>query len=219
MTDHLELGFGKTQTVFELIRRTAMREGRFGKLIGEGTRALAKAIECEDMAMDVKGLGLPAYDPRGIKGLGLNYATAASGASHMRGPTMGAEIGENTRLSEKNKATVVIAAQVSMALADSTCLCSTARGGIDIPQLAEFLEAVTGETFTANGLERIAKILLTLERKFNLREGFSEKDDTLPKRMLTEAFSKGASKGEIVNIETMKKEYYRKMGWDDLNDE
>lgn len=215
LASHPDLGFGKPQTVFDLIRMAAMREGELGRLLGEGVRAFAHAIKCEDLAMHVKGLGLPAYDPRGIKGLGLNYATAASGANHMRGPTMGSEIDKNTRLTEENKAKVVIEAQVNIAIADSTCLCSTVRGGIDVPQLAEFLEAVTGEPFPGDVLNRIGREIITLERRINLREGFTDEDDTLPRRMIEEPFTKGGSKGTVVNLEKMKREYYHEMGWDE----
>lgn len=211
----LNLEFGDEKTVFKLIQMTALKEGALGEKMAMGSRAFAEELGCEELSMDVKGLGIPAYDPRGIKGLGLNYATSASGASHMRGPTMPIEIGENTRLDDRDKVPMVISVQVNMAVADSVCLCSTARVGINIHQLAQFLYAVTGESWTAGRLEEIGKNILTLERKINIREGFSEVDDTLPLRMLSEPFKKGASAGSVVNLEPMKKEYYRLMGWDE----
>lgn len=215
LSEGLNLEFGDEETIFKLIRMTALREGALGEKMAMGSRAFARELGCEELSMDVKGLGIPAYDPRGIKGLGLNYATSASGASHMRGPTMPIEIGENTRLDDHNKVPMVISVQINMAIADSLCLCSTARAGINISQLAQFLEAVTGESWSAQQLEKIGKDILTLERRLNIREGFSETDDTLPPRMLSEPFTHGASKGSVVNLEPMKKEYYKLMGWDE----
>lgn len=215
LAEGLNLEFGDEETIFKLIRMTALREGALGKKMAMGSRAFAKELGCEELSMDVKGLGIPAYDPRGIKGLGLNYAVSASGASHMRGPTMPIEIGENTRLDDHNKVPMVISVQINMAIADSLCLCSTARAGINIPQLAQFLEAVSGESWSAQQLEKIGKDILTLERRLNIREGFSEADDTLPSRMLSEPFTHGASKGSVVNLEPMRKEYYKLMGWDE----
>lgn len=215
LRDDLNLEFGDEETVFKLIRMTALRDGKLGSKMALGSRAFARELACEELSMAVKGLGIAAYDPRGIKGLGLNYATSASGASHMRGPTMPIEIGENTRLDEHNKVSMVINVQVNMAIADSLCLCSTARAGINIPQSAQFLEAVTGENWSAQELEKIGKNILTLERRLNVREGFSDADDTLPPRMLSEPFKRGASSGSVVNLEPMKREYYKLMGWDE----
>ena len=71
------------------------------------------------------------------------------------------------------------------------------------------------ERYTADDLENIGREIITLERRLNLREGFTDKDDALPRRMLTEKFEKGASKGHVVDLEKMKLDYYREMGWDE----
>ena len=211
----IKIGFGDPEAVFDLIRRCALAGDELGKLMGLGPQKLAEAVGAPELAMTVKGLGLPAYDPRGIKGLGLNYATAAEGASHMRGPTMGPEIGSGRRLDERDKVAMVIDCQVSMALADSLGLCSTARGGMAPPNLAEFLEAITGESWTATELLDAAKRIITLERSYNIREGFSRADDTLPRRFLDEPMPSGNSKGARVELKSMLDEYYRQMGWDE----
>ncbi len=208
-------GFGKSDAAFELIRKCALAEDEIGRLLGVGPAELAERLGRPELAMVSKGLGLAAYDPRGIKGLGLNYATAAEGASHMRGPTMGPEIGGGKRLEEAEKAEMVIDCQISMAVADSVGLCSTCRLGMGPEHIAEFLTAVTGEEYTADGLKERGKEIITLERRYNLREGFTKKDDTLPRRFIEEAMPEGHSAGSTINLDAMLAEYYRLMGWDE----
>jgi len=215
MARELEPGFGKSEAAFGLIRRCALAEDEIGRLLGSGPAELAGKLGHPELAMTTKGLGLAAYDPRGIKGLALNYATAAEGASHMRGPTMGPEISGGKRLEEKDKARLVIDCQVSMAVADSVGLCSTCRLGMEPERIAEFLTAVTGEEFTGEELEERGREILTLERRYNLREGFTRKDDSLPRRFLEEPMPDGHSAGSIVNLDEMLAEYYRLMGWDE----
>lgn len=211
----LKISFSNPAAAFELIRRCCCAEGVLGKLMALGPAGFANEIGAPELAMAVKGLGLAAYDPRGLKGLGLTYATAAEGASHMRGPTMGPEIGGGKRLDDSNKAQVVIDCQVGIALADSAGLCSTARPGMPPAQMAEFLEAVTGENWTAEELLKIAKNVITLERRFNYREGFTRADDKLPKRFTEEPMPSGPSQGAKVGLDILLDEYYRLMGWDE----
>ncbi len=210
-----DVRFGNPESAYDLIRRCALAEDDLGKLLGLGPAGLAEELGHPELAMAVKGLGLPAYDPRGIKGLGLNYATAAEGASHMRGPTMGPEISSGKRLEERDKAKMTIECQVSMAVADSLGLCSTARVGMAPKYLAEFLEAVTGEKWTADELLDAGKRVITLERRFNVREGFTRADDTLPRRFLEEPMPDGPSKGSRIELESMLDEYYKLMEWDE----
>lgn len=215
LVDDMDIGFSKPEAAFELIRKCAYAEGEIGKLLGLNTTELACELGAPDLAMAVKGLGLPAYDPRGIKGLGLNYATAAEGASHMRGPTMGPEIGGGKRLEDEEKSAMVIDCQVSMALVDSIGMCSTVRTGMSPDDMADFTKAVTGFETSGDDLLKIGKRIIDLEKRYNLREGFTRKDDTLPKRFTEQPMPGGNSKGACIDIDAMLDDYYKAMGWDE----
>jgi aldehyde:ferredoxin oxidoreductase len=82
---------------------------------------------------------------------------------------------------------------------------------------ADIMEAVTGLAFTAEEVEKVGERMNNLARAFNVREGFSRDDDTLPQRLMTEPLKAGASKGQVVSKEDLKlmlDEYYTERGWD-----
>lgn len=212
-TDGLTLNFGRGEESLELIKKIGKREG-IGALLGEGVKVAAEKLGCPDLAMEVKGLGLAAYDPRGCKGMGLNYAATAEGASHMRGPTMGPEISAGTRLEDENKAKTVIDTQIAMAIVDSLCICSTMRFALSVEKQLDFLKAVTGIEHTKDETTKVGRRILTLERMYNCREGFGRKDDYLPPRFLKEPLV-GPADNQTVNLDLMLSDYYEEMGWDE----
>lgn len=212
-TDGLTLNFGCAEESLELISKIGKREG-IGHLLGEGVKIAAEKLGVPDLAMQVKGLGLAAYDPRGCKGMGLNYAATAEGASHMRGPTMGPEISDGSRLEDENKAKIVIDTQIAMAIVDSLCICSTMRFALTVERQLDFLRAVTGIEFTKDEATKVGKRILTLERMYNYREGFGRKDDYLPTRFLKEPLV-GPADNQTVNIDLMLRDYYKEIGWDE----
>ena len=168
--------------------------------------------------MSVKKLEMPAYDPRGMQGQGLVFATGNRGACHETGNMLGPEVLALPRLIDRfatqGKAGIVSVHQNSAAVIDSLVYCKFANMAVAEEFFARTLSAVTGEHFTADDLMVIGERVWTLERLYNLREGFTKEDDTLPDRLLNEPVSEGPSKGFVVKLAPMLEEYYAFRGWD-----
>lgn len=182
----------------------------------EGVARLSREIPgSEEFAMHVKGLELAAYDPRAVWGQGLSYAIAPRGGDHGRGGYMIVEffmsdvdlythVGKAQRAAELSEQAV---------FGDSACLCTFNFVPIDL--IPKVISAVVGKQYTEEGLREIARRVITLERKFNIREGFSRKDDTLPLRLLKEPLPDGPPQGKKVEgLNIMLDEYYQIRGWD-----
>jgi aldehyde:ferredoxin oxidoreductase len=168
--------------------------------------------------MSVKGLEMPAYDPRGMQGQGLLLATSNRGACHMRGNMLGLEVLGLPKLIDRfqvqGKSSYVILNQNSSAAVDSLVLCKFTSMGVADEYFARTLTAVTGIKYATGDMIRVGERVWNLERLYNLREGFTSKDDTLPARLLNDPAPDGPTKGWVVHLEPMLKEYYRARGWD-----
>jgi len=214
-TDGLELRFDDAVGLITLIEKIARRDG-FGDLLAEGTKRVSEKIGqgSHKFAMHSKGQGLAAYEPRGLVGMGLLYATATPGANHSFGPTLTPESVElKDMLTQKDKAWVVRREQNKYCLQDSMIFCGFSRFGMDDAQRLKFTNAVTGWDYSNEESINIADRIYTLERLFNVREGFSKENDTLPWRCLNEPMPNGPAKGNIVPLERMLTEYYKERGW------
>jgi aldehyde:ferredoxin oxidoreductase len=227
-TDGLELKFGDDKAMIEMLRRIAYKEG-LGELLGQGTKKVAQKIGrgSEDYAMQVKGLELPAYDVRGAKAHGLNYATSYTGADHNRGyafqEIFGIPIPEKVdRFDIKGKGRLT---KWNQDIRCVTCDCATmcaflldmAVPDIACQNTADLVTAASGISFTAEQVERIGERVNNVARLFNGREGFSRKDDTFPKRIMTEPIKAGESAGQLISqadLDAMLDEYYEVRGWD-----
>ncbi len=166
--------------------------------------------------MQVKGQELATYEPRGVVGMGLSYAISPKGGHHMIAPTMGLETAgdPSRRLIPDGKAKMVKDTQLIMTIVDSLAMCSSMRFVLGPQSLLDLYHAVTGIALEEKDALRIAERINNLERLFNIREGFSRKDDTLPRRLLKEAMPTGASQGNTVPLDQMLDEYYELMRWD-----
>ena len=214
-TDGLELRFDDAVGLITLIEKIARRDG-FGDLLAEGTKRVSEKIGqgSDKFAMHSKGQGLAAYEPRALVGMGLLYATATPGANHSFGPTLTPESVElKDMLTHKDKARVVRREQNKYCLQDSMIFCGFSRFGMDNAQRLKFTNAVTGWGYSNEESINIADRIYTLERLFNVREGFSKENDTLPWRCLNEPMPNGPAKGNIVPLERMLTEYYKERGW------
>jgi aldehyde:ferredoxin oxidoreductase len=219
-TGGVNLSFGNGEAVLALIHLIGKREG-IGRLLSEGVKIASDKIEgSSGFAMHVKGLEPPGYDPRGMKGQGLTYALSDRGACHLRSNTIRTELlGLPTpidRYSYTGKAEMIRELQLTYVIFDSLIGC--AFGGFAITQddYVDGVSAVTGWSFTLKELREIAERTWNLTRLFNVREGFTRKDDTLPQRLFKEASTKGPSKGQVVDreaFERMLDEYYEIVGW------
>lgn len=212
-----DLGFGRADRLPGLIHDTAFRQG-IGDDLAEGSYRLASKHGAPELSMSVKKLELPAYDPRGMQGQGLVFATGNRGACHETGNMLGPEVLALPRLIDRfatqGKAGIVSVHQNSAAVIDSLVYCKFANMAVAEEFFARTLTAVTGEHFTADDLMMVGERVWTLERLYNLREGFSKEDDTLPARLLHEPVSAGPSEGFTVKLAPMLEEYYAFRGWD-----
>ena len=214
----IDAKFGSAQALAHFAEITAKGEG-FGKEIGQGSKRLCEKYGHPDLSMSVKGQEFPAYDGRGIQGMGLAYATSNRGACHLRGYTVASEVlgipVKTDPLVSEGKPELVIAFQDATAAFDSAGICiftSFAWGLADVqPQVA----AACGPEYTLENLAQIGERIWNMERDFNNRAGFSAKDDTLPKRLLEEPAKTGPAKGLVSKLPEMLPKYYAARGWDD----
>jgi aldehyde:ferredoxin oxidoreductase len=227
-TGGLELKFGNDQAMVTLLRLMAYREG-IGDILADGTKAAAKRIGkgTDKYAINIKGLELPAYDVRGAKAHGLNYATSYTGADHNRGYAFQEIFGVPVpfavdRFSTENKGKLTKWNQdVRAVTCDCAPMCAfildTALAATATQNTAGLMEAVTGLAFTPEEVERVGERLNNLARAFNVREGFTRADDRFPERLMTEPLKSGASKGHFISeddLKVMLDEYYTVRGWD-----
>jgi aldehyde:ferredoxin oxidoreductase len=211
------LRFGRADLLAPTLDAIA-RRSCVGAALAEGSARLARACGASELSMTVKGLEMPAYDPRGMQGQGLLYATSNRGACHMRGNMVGAEMLGLPKLIDRfqyqGKAGYVITHQNMAAVIDSMGICKFVNTAVPDDYLARALSAVTGVEYSTGGIHCIGNRIWNLERLYNLREGFTRTDDTLPPRLLAEPVVSGPAKGWVVHLEPMLAEYYRARGWD-----
>jgi aldehyde:ferredoxin oxidoreductase len=212
-----DIRFGQANMLTDLIQDTAYRRG-IGADLADGSYRMAEKYGAAELSMSVKKLELPAYDPRGMQGQGLIFATSNRGACHETGNMLGPEVLALPRLIDRfatqGKAGIVAIHQNSAALIDSLVACKFVNMAVAEEFFARTLTAISGKHFSADDLMKIGERTWTLERLFNQREGFTKKDDTLPERLLNEPVLEGPSKGFIVRLAPMLEEYYAFRGWD-----
>jgi aldehyde:ferredoxin oxidoreductase len=213
-----DLRFGRADLLAATLEDIGYRRG-LGDELAEGSLRFASRYGHPELSMSVKGLEMPAYDPRGLQGQGLLYATSNRGACHMRGNMLGLEVLGLPKLIDRfqvqGKSGYVILHQNSNAAIDSLVVCKFTNMGVAEEYFARVLTAVTGVTFSTGDLIRAGERVWNLERLYNVREGFTKAHDTLPPRLLNDAVSEGPSKGWVSKLEPMLKEYYRTRGWDE----
>ncbi|KJS21544.1 MAG: hypothetical protein VR72_09950 [Clostridiaceae bacterium BRH_c20a] len=215
--------FGNDEAIINIIHLIGKSEG-IGKLLGQGVKRISDYLgkDTSRFAMHVKGLELPAYDPRGAFGMGLAFATSDRGACHLRAYPVSSEVldhaGRIDPLSTEFKAELVKTEQDWFAIIDSLGLCLFGTFAIGPNQITDLLYSLTGqEEFpSASKLMKIGERIYNLTRLFNIREGITHKDDTLPLRLLEESLSDGPSKGVTVPLNEMLTEYYLIRDWDEM---
>ncbi len=215
-----KINWGDGAHMVEMARKIAMREG-LGNIMADGADPTAKHFGHPELAMTCKGQGMPAYDPRGIKGMGLGYATSNRGACHLRGYTPAAEVVGNVLgpttvtdpLAWKGKGELVFIFQNVHTLTDCLDVCKFATFAESMDSFAAQYEAMTGIPATAGDMLKIGERVYNLERHINNLNGFGEGSDKLPTRFLTEPSQGGGSKGQVCELDDMLVEYYAKRGW------
>ncbi|MHC1575262.1 MAG: aldehyde ferredoxin oxidoreductase family protein [Candidatus Methanogasteraceae archaeon] len=216
MLHGLNLQFGNAGAMVEAVWMTAYRAG-IGDDLALGSQRLAEKYGAPELSISVKGLELPAYDPRAIQGIGLNYATANRGGCHVSGYTISPEVvGLPEKLdphTTEGKAGWVKTFQDFTSLVNSSVVCLFNTFALGLPDYASMLSCITGWDMDAGELLIIGERVTNLERMIINRYGFDEKDDTLPKRLLSEPMPDGPSKGEVSHLDKMLPEYYTLRGW------
>jgi len=215
-----KLEWGDPDGMTEAARMVAFRDG-LGDVMAEGADATAKHFGHPELAMTCKGQGVPAYDPRGIKGMGLGYATSNRGACHLRGYTPAAEVVGNVLgpsevadpLEWKGKGEMVIIFQNVHTMTDCLDVCKFATFAESLDSFAQQYEVMTGVSSSPEHLLKVGERVYNLERHYNNLAGFGEGSDTLPDRFTKEPSTMGGSKGHVCELDDMLVEYYDKRGW------
>jgi len=210
--------WGDADRMIELTEMMVRREG-IGDILAEGAVRAAKAFGNPDLAMAVKGQAIPAYDPRGIQGIGLGYATSNRGACHLRGYTVASEIAgipePTDRLKPEGKGELLKIFQDLHSFSDSMDICKFSAFSIGAENYAAQYAGMTGIEITADDVLKIGERIYNLERYYNNLAGFNKReDDYLPKRF-TEEPATGNSAGSVSRMDIMLDEYYRARGWVD----
>ncbi|MFZ9104876.1 MAG: aldehyde ferredoxin oxidoreductase family protein, partial [Burkholderiaceae bacterium] len=213
----LEAPFGSAKALCELADMTAKGIG-FGKEIGMGSKRLCAKYGHPELSMSVKGQEFPAYDSRGIQGMGLTYATSNRGACHLRSYTVASEVlgipVKTDPLTAEGKPELVMAFQDATASFDSSGLCIFTSFAWSLADIQPQIAAACGDEFTLDNLNVIGERIWNMERDFNNRAGFTSKDDTLPPRLLKEPAKVGPAKGLVNKLPEMLPKYYEIRGWD-----
>lgn len=215
----MDLSFGNGEALVKLIEQMGKREG-LGDDATDGSYVLAEKYGFPEAFIGVKKQEIPAYDPRGVQGMGLTYATSNRGACHVRGYTIANEVlGVHEKLDPlvtEGKAATVKVFQDLTALVDSAglCLFVTLTPGFGFEDMRALIRGATGFDYTVKEIKDASERIWNLEKLFNLKAGFTRDDDTLPKRLLEEPLPLGGPKGQVCRLEEMLPEYYELRGWD-----
>ncbi len=212
----MPLRFGSGEALVRMVEATAYREG-FGNELAEGSKRLGDKFKRPEVFMGVKGQEFPAYDPRGFQGMGVAYATCNRGACHLRAWTPALETsGKVNPHTPDGKSEWVVVEQNKSTAHDATGICLfTGFAGSSLDDLAACTAAATGIAFTLDDFIKAGERTWNLERLWNLKAGFTAKDDTLPERLLKTPHKAGPAKGVTVHLDQMRPTYYKTRGWDE----
>lgn len=215
-TEGLALKFGNVEAMVEAVRLTGLGQG-VGKLLQLGSYRLASKFGHPELSMTVKKQEMPAYDPRAVQGIGLQYATSSRGGCHVRGYTISPEVlGVPVKVDKDTidgKPELVALFQNLTAAIDSSGSCLFTTFGIGAEQYGEMMTALTGLPYSGDDFVKAGERIFNLERLFNLASGLTAADDTLPPRLLKEPIVTGASKGAVSRLGEMLPAYYSLRGW------
>ncbi len=216
--DGLELSFGNTGAVRELLRKIAFREG-IGDLLAEGSEKASQRLGVGgEFVMTVKGMEIAGHSPRAVKTQALGYAVANRGPVHCD-IRPGLEENNITPLGKwegKGKVGKDLAVWTSIVNSIIYCLSAERVVGLTLNEkVLDMVNTLMDWDMSMEELYAVGERVYTLERLFNVREGFSRKDDTLPRRILEEPSEKGY-RTSLQELDAMINEFYQAFGWDEL---
>jgi aldehyde:ferredoxin oxidoreductase len=228
----LDFTWGNKETIEKILHLVVRREG-IGDAFAEGTRSLARRFGrgTEKYAFQVKGLDMICGDPRGIKAFGLTYAIASRGADHLRAEPF-FELTERydeaerrwgirdiaDRLSNNGKAVLVEHTERQALITDCMTMCKNIGLSMDVMDFefaSRLLTAGTGLRFSRERVDKSLRGIIDADRKMNIDFGIDSSMDTLPHRFTHEPLEEGPSKGEVVPVRDMVRDYYKLRGWDE----
>lgn len=227
-TDGMELCWDDPDLVITLVEQIGNNVG-IGKLLGQGVMRMAGKLGgiAKEFSIHVKGLELPAHDPRAYNSLGLAYATSNRGACHLQGfthvfersltlPDLGYDEVQD-RFGIEGKGPFVATLQDLMCMFDSLKVCKFLLfAGVKPRHLVGWLNIVTGWDMDLNTFMRTGERIFNLKRQYNVELGVSRKDDTLPCRILTLRRGVGGAPENLPPLNLMLSEYYEYRGWDEF---
>jgi aldehyde:ferredoxin oxidoreductase len=212
ITDKLE--YGDVAAVADLLQKIARREG-IGAVLAEGIRAAAAEWGLEDLAIHVKGMEPAGYDPRVLKGVGLGYATSDRGACHLRATFYKAEISRMIEPDQiEGKAELFIDFEDRLCLHDTLILCRFYRDLYPWAELERIVRMSTGLNWHKADIQAMTQRVVSSARKFNLREGMTLDQDSLPARFHNEALPESGKVISEAELNRMVKDYYQLRGWE-----
>lgn len=215
-TGGIDLRFGSAEALVKACELVGVAEG-FGAELGLGSARLCEKYGRPDLSMTVKKQEFPAYDPRGIQGMGLTYATSNRGACHLRSYTVASEvlgIPEKTDpLVTDGKAALVKAFQDATAAVDSAGICVFTTFAWTMEDIAPQVDAACEGDWSVDKMMEVGERIWNMERQYNMAAGILGDKDTLPQRLLKEAAKTGPAQGLVNGLEKMLPEYYELRGW------
>lgn len=219
--DGIDLRFGDGRAVLAALQMTAQRTS-LGSLLAEGSRRAAETIGngSQNWAMHVKGLEMPGYEPRSLKTMALALAVSTRGACHNRSSAYEADFSNRVdRLTiDDERGRITMEGEDYSAVLDSLIWCKFLRKAFDdfYGESASIYERLTGWATTPEDLVHAGERINNIKKLFNIREGWTRSDDTLPARVFAETLPNGAAKGVGLtrsDVEMMIDGYYRARGW------
>ncbi len=224
LAEYKDIGWGRLESIAKLIVDMAYRSTRLASILADGEARASEILGGSEHAIHVKGLSLPAYDARGLKGLALGYAVSSRGGDHLTSGMYALELGGRLWIYERidpletrDKPSIVRAMENLFAAYDNLGVCKFSRYELPPSRLAKAVTVLLGEEHASHHVLLAGERTITLERILNLRWGLKPESDTLPPRLLNEPISDGPRSGERIDRETLEdmvREYYMLRGWD-----
>jgi aldehyde:ferredoxin oxidoreductase len=219
-TGGLELKFGNGEAVLEIIRKIAYRKG-IGDLLAEGVKRASEKLgkDSQHFAMHSKGLELPDYEVRGLKVCALAFMTSTRGGHHMTASAYDFDLAGKVEGTKADPAygRLVADRENLWAVIDSLILCKFTRKVITgYEQIAELYRLATGLFLSVEELSLAGERIYTLEKSYNIREGWTLKDETYPARIFKEPIGNGPLKGIRFTEEErslLLEAYFKARGW------
>ena len=211
------LEWGSTKALVEWTKRMGNPETELDWLMSSGSARLCEHYGMPELSMSVKKQEMPAYDARGIQGIGITYATSNRGGCHVRGYMISPEVlglpQQLDRTVTDDKAAWAKTFQDLTAVIDSMGHCLFTSFAMGAPEYTDLLNAATGTSWTVEQVLEIGDRIYNIERMFNKAAGMKPEDDRLPKRLLNEPIVNGPSKGMVSQLPLTLPQYYEARGW------